>query len=59
MPDATYSISITPRASGITGLTEYPTFLIQTGSKTASGFTIIVENGVSQITEVEWIAIHT
>jgi hypothetical protein len=59
MPDATYSVSITPRASGITGLTDYPTFLIQSGSKTASGFTIIVENGVSQITAVEWIAAHT
>ena len=59
MPDNTYSVSITPRATGITNLASYPTFLVQIGSKTASGFTIIVENGISQITEAEWIAIHT
>lgn len=59
MPDNTYSVAITPRATGVTGLAAYPTFLVQSGSKTASGFTIIVENGISQITDVEWIAIHT
>lgn len=59
MPDNTYSVAITPRVAGITGLASYPTFLVQSGSKTASGFTIIVEGGVSQITAVEWIAIHT
>ena len=59
MPDNTYSVAITPRATGVTGQTAYPTFLVQSGSKTASGFTIIVENGISQITDVEWIAIHT
>lgn len=59
MPDNTYSVAITPRASGVTAQAAYPTFLVQVGSKTASGFNIIVENGISQITEAEWIAIHT
>lgn len=60
MPDNTYSVSITPRASGIiSGATGFPYFMVQVGSKTANGFTIIVQDGISQITEIEWIAIHT
>lgn len=56
--DDNYSVSFTPLiASNVT--VALPTFLLQTGSKTSSGFSIVVENNIAAITEVEWVAMRS
>lgn len=58
MSNNTYSVAFTPRIPANTA-SALPTFLIQTGSKTISGFSVVVENNGSPavITELEWLAI--
>jgi hypothetical protein len=55
--DDQYSVVLTPLIAANTA-SALPTFLLQTGSKTASGFSIVVENNIAAITEVEWTAIR-
>ena len=55
--DNEYSVSFTPLIAANTA-SALPTFLLQTGSKTSSGFSIVVENNIAAITEVEWMAIR-
>jgi hypothetical protein len=56
--DNNYNVSFTPLISTNTA-SALPTFLLQTGSKTASGFSMVVENNIAAITEVQWIAIRS
>lgn len=55
--DNEYSVSFTPLIAANTA-SALPTFLLQTGSKTSAGFSIVVENNIAAITEVEWMAIR-
>jgi hypothetical protein len=57
-PDAQYAVALTPRIAANTASAS-PAFLLQTGSKTSSGFSIVVENNIAAITEVEWVAIRS
>lgn len=59
LPDANYGISITPVCGSTIGTSQTPLFSLNTGSKTTTGFSIRVENNISQITQIEWTAIHT
>jgi hypothetical protein len=58
LPDNNYRVAFTPLIAANT-TSALPTFLLQTGSKTPSGFSIVVENNIAAITEVEWIAIRS
>jgi|688.fasta_scaffold485599_1 hypothetical protein len=57
-PDSQYAVALTPLIATNT-VSALPTFLLQTGSKTSSGFSIVVENNIAAITEVEWVAIRS
>ena len=59
LPSATYGISITPNCNATIGASATPLFAMVDGSKTTTGFSIRVENNISQITSLEWTAIHT
>lgn len=59
LPSANYGISITPNCNATIGASATPLFALVAGSKTTTGFSIRVENNLSQITSVDWMAIHT
>lgn len=61
MPSNNYTVAFTPRLSASAGSASYPTFIIQTGSKSVTGFTFLCENNGSPaiISGVEWVAIHS
>jgi len=59
LPDANYAVSITPVCAGTIGGAATPLFALNDASKTPAGFSIRVENNISHITSIEWMAIHT
>ncbi len=61
MPSDSFTVAFTPRLAASAGSASYPTFVLQTGSKSVSGFTFFCENNGSPaiISEVEWVAIHS
>jgi hypothetical protein len=59
LPDANYSVSITPICGATIGAAATPLFALNTGSKTTTGFSIRIENNISGITSLDWMAIHT
>jgi hypothetical protein len=59
LPDANYAVSITPICGSSISTSATPLFSLNSGSKTTAGFTIRVENNISQITSIEWMAVHT
>jgi hypothetical protein len=50
---------ITPFCNGTIGTSATPLFAIVDGSKTTTGFSIRVENNISQITQIDWVAIYS
>jgi hypothetical protein len=58
-PTNAFYAGITPYASGTIGSQATPLFAIVDGSKTTSGFNIRVENNLSQITQIDWVAIYS
>ena len=59
LPDANYAVSITPVCAGTIGASATPLFALNSASKTTTGFSIRVENNISNITSIEWMAVHT
>jgi tetrahydromethanopterin S-methyltransferase subunit B len=58
LPSATYGISITPNCNATIGASATPLFALVDASKTTTGFSIRIENNLSQITSVDWMAVH-
>ena len=59
LPDANYGVSIIPECGATIAANPTPLFALNTGSKTTTGFSIRVENNISQITSIAWMAVHT
>jgi hypothetical protein len=59
LPDVNYAVSITPVCAGTIGTSATPLFSLNDASKTTTGFSIRVENNISNITSIEWMAVHT
>jgi hypothetical protein len=59
LPDVNYGVSITPVCAGTIGASATPLFSLNDASKTTTGFSIRVENNISNITSIEWMAVHT
>jgi hypothetical protein len=61
MPSDNFRVAFTPRLAASAGSASYPTFILQTGSKSINGFSFLCENNGSPaiISEVEWVAIHS
>lgn len=59
LPSGTYGVSITPICSATIGASATPLFALVATSKTTTGFSIRIENNISQITSVDWMAVHT
>jgi hypothetical protein len=59
LPSVNYAVSITPVCTGTIGTSATPLFSLNDGSKTTTGFSIRVENNISNITSIEWMAVHT
>jgi hypothetical protein len=59
LPSATYGVSITPICGASIGASATPLFSLNSGSKTTTGFSIRVENNISDITSIDWMAVHT
>ena len=59
LPSTTYGVSITPICNATIGVSATPLFALVDASKTTTGFSIRVENNISQITSVDWMAVHT
>ena len=59
LPDVNYAVSITPVCAGTIGAVATPLFSLNATSKTTTGFSIRVENNISNITSIEWMAVHT
>ena len=59
LPNVNYAVSITPVCAGSIGTSATPLFSLNDASKTTTGFSIRVENNISNITSIEWMAIHT
>jgi len=59
LPDVNYAVSITPICGSSISTSATPLFSLNAGSKLTTGFSIRVENNISQITSIEWMAIHT
>ena len=59
LPSVNYAVSITPVCTGTIGTSATPLFALNDGSKTTTGFSIRVENNISNITSIEWMAVHT
>jgi hypothetical protein len=59
LPNVNYAVSITPVCTGTIGTSATPLFSLNDGSKTTTGFSIRVENNISNITSIEWMAVHT
>jgi hypothetical protein len=58
LPNVNYAVSITPVCAGTIGASATPLFALNDGSKTTTGFSIRVENNISNITSIEWMAVH-
>lgn len=59
LPSATYGVSIVPECGATISTSATPLFSLNTGSQTTTGFSIRVENNISQITSIAWMAVHT
>jgi hypothetical protein len=59
LPSVNYAVSITPVCAGTIGASATPLFALNDASKTTTGFSIRVENNISNITSIEWMAVHT
>jgi hypothetical protein len=59
LPSTNYGISITPICNGTILAQPTPLFALVNGSKTATGFSIRIENNIAEITSVDWMAVHT
>ena len=59
LPDVNYAVSITPICGSNISTSATPLFSLESGSKLTTGFSIRVENNISNITSIEWMAIHT
>jgi hypothetical protein len=59
LPNVNYAVSITPVCAGTIGVSPTPLFALNDASKTTTGFSIRVENNISNITSIEWMAVHT
>jgi len=59
LPSTSYGVSITPICNATIGASATPLFALVDASKTTTGFSIRVENNISQITSVDWMAVHT
>ena len=59
LPSGTYGVSITPICNATIGTSATPLFALVDASKTTTGFSIRIENNISQITSVDWMAVHT
>jgi hypothetical protein len=59
LPSTTYGVSITPICGANISAQPTPLFSLSTGSKTTTGFSIRIENNISEITSVDWMAVHT
>jgi hypothetical protein len=59
LPSTTYGVSITPICNATIGTSATPLFALVDASKTTTGFSIRIENNISQITSIDWMAIHT
>lgn len=59
LPNVNYAVSITPVCAGTIGALATPLFSLNDASKTTTGFSIRVENNISNITSIEWMAVHT
>jgi len=58
LPTANYGISIVPSCNATIGTSATPLFALVDASKTTTGFSIRIENNLSQITSVDWMAVH-
>jgi len=59
LPNVNYAVSITPICGTNISTSATPLFSLNDGSKTTTGFSIRVENNISNITSIEWMAVHT
>lgn len=59
LPSTSYGVSITPICNATIGASATPLFALVDASKTTTGFSIRIENNISQITSIDWMAIHT
>lgn len=59
LPSATYGVSISPICDATIAASPTPLFALVGSSQTATGFSIRIENNISQITSVNWMAVHT
>jgi hypothetical protein len=59
LPSTSYGVSITPICDATIGVSATPLFALVDASKTTTGFSIRIENNISQITSIDWMAIHT
>ena len=59
LPTNNYYIGLTPHCFGTIGSSGHPTIAISQGTKATTGFSIIVENNISQITQIDWVAIYS
>jgi hypothetical protein len=59
LPTNDYYIGLTPHCSGTIGASAHPTIAILQGSKGTSGFSIIAENNISQVTQIDWVVIYS
>ena len=59
LPNTNYSVSITPVCGATIGTLPTPLFSLNSGSKTTTGFSIRIENNISQITSIDWMVVHT
>lgn len=55
----TFFAGVTPICNGTIGASATPLFAIVDASKTTTGFSIRVENNISQITQIDWVAIYS
>jgi hypothetical protein len=58
MPSDNYTVAFTP-VTNTFGTGSAPIFAVQTGSQTISGFTVIIDQNVATITQLDWVAIHS
>ena len=58
MPSDNYTVAFTPVTTTF-GAAQAPIFAVQAGSQTISGFTVIIDQNVATITQLDWVAIHS
>jgi hypothetical protein len=59
LPSTSYGVSITPICDATIGASATPLFALVAAGQTTTGFSIRIENNISQITSVDWMAVHT